>query len=92
MKELPTPKTQKQEVLYELIRNRTISYENFNYMQGYRMRMSELRRHLHIISTPDKRTNKYGNHYIMMYHTLPESEVEKAVKLYLSMQKNNEKG
>src|SRR5690606_32173340 len=36
MKELPTPKTQKQEVLYELIRNRTISYENFNYMQGYR--------------------------------------------------------
>ena len=91
MKDLPIPKTQKQEVLYELIRNRTISYENFNYMQGYRMRMSELRRHLHIISTPDKRTNKYGNHYVMMYHTLPESEVEKAVKLYLSMQKNKEK-
>lgn len=91
MEHLNRPKTSLQEVLYELIYKEFISYENFAYLQGFRMRISELRRSLNIISTPKVKYNKYGNSYTMSLHRLPISEVEKAVILYKKLQEKSNK-
>lgn len=91
MKHLNRPLTNLQEVLYELIYKDYISYENFAYMQGFRMRISELRRSLNIISMPKVKYNKYGNSYVMALHRLQKSEIEKAVILYHKLQEKSKK-
>lgn len=91
MDHLNRPLTNLQEVLYELIYKDYISYENFAYMQGFRMRISELRRSLNIISTPKVKYNKYGNSYVMSLHRLQKSEIEKAVILYNKLQEKSKK-
>lgn len=72
------------EVLFELIRKRKVSFHNFDYMQGYRTRVSELSNkyglNLKTELVSDK--NKFGNPYQYAVHYLPENQRNKAVKLY----------
>ena len=80
--ELPMPKTNFQEVLYTLINQGYCSFFDFDYLQGFRMRVSEIRKHLNIKSTLHSKFNKFGNQYNFAIHTLPDSEIDKALNLY----------
>jgi len=80
----PFPKTNEQEVLLTLILQGHTSFFDFNWMQGYRTRVSQLQsKHgLVLDRVTDTRCNKYGNSYVYAIHRLPLSEKEKAVELY----------
>lgn len=74
------PKNQTQEVLYHLIKYGNVSFMDFPYMQGFRTRISELKRELKISTQKVTMKSKYGNSYVMHVHYL--EDFEKAKKLY----------
>jgi len=78
------PVSQISEVLFELIRKRKVSFHNFNYMQGYRTRISELscKHGLNLKTTLVSDANKFGNPYNYAVHSLPETQRNKAIRLY----------
>lgn len=80
--ELPMPRTNFQEILFTLINQGYCSFFDFDYLQGFRMRVSEIRKHLNLVSTLHQRCNKFGNSYSYAIHKLPESELQKALDLY----------
>ena len=83
----PFPKTNEQEVLLTLILQGHTSFFDFNYMQGYRTRVSELQSNygLALERVTDTRCNKFGNNYTYAIHKLPNSEKEKAIELYYKL-------
>ena len=83
----PFPKTNEQEVLLTLILQGHTSFFDFNWMQGYRTRVSQLQSKygLSLDRTTDTRHNKFGNIYTYAIYRLPESQKEKAVELYTKL-------
>lgn len=71
------------EVLFKLIRRESVSSLTIQW-PGFRTRLSELKTKygLSIQTTLVKDKNKYGNPYYYAVHKLPQSERNKAVKLY----------
>ena len=89
MEQLNKPRTNIQEVLYTLINNRSVSCFDFPYLQGFRTRVSELRRkhNITIIDTSLPEVNKFGNCYSYVVHSISDDEVEKCIDVYKQMQK-----
>ena len=81
---LPTPNSNKTEILYELIGNGSASIKTFGYMCGFRTRISELclRDNLRLNKETLTDINKFGNTYTYVNHILPTAEVKKAIKIY----------
>lgn len=81
---LSSPKTNKAEILYTLIKNGSVSIKDFPYLSGFRTRISELANDddiqmLHISSTG---INKFGNSYTYKEHLLPAELRDSAIKKY----------
>lgn len=74
------PKTQTQEVLYHLIKYGSVSFMDFPYLQGFRTRISELKRELNMSTKKVTMKSKYGNTYVMHVHYL--EDFEKAKEIY----------
>lgn len=87
----PFPKTNEQEVLLTLILQGHTSFFDFSYMQGYRSRVSGivLNHGLKLERKTDTRCNKFGNPYTYAIYTLPKSEKENAIELYLKLNSQN---
>ena len=83
------PKTNIQEVLLTLILKGNTTFFDFQYMQGYRTRVSNLvlNYDLKLETKKAKRCNKFGNEYTYHVHILPESEKQKAIEIYNKMVK-----
>ena len=81
------PKNQIQEVLYHLIKYGSVSYLDFPYLQGFRTRISELRRKLKMSTKKVVMKSKYGNSYVMHVHYLEDTE--KAKEIYNEMFNEN---
>lgn len=81
---LPQPKTSTQEVLLTLILQGNVSIFDFPYLSGFRTRISNLKLDYNLDIQTEKKTkeNKFKNTYTYAYHTLPESEKQKAIDLY----------
>ena len=90
---IPPPKTNEQEVLYELITCGNASIDTFGYMCGFRTRISEIkeRYRLPLISHPCRKQNKYGNYYTYHIHFLRKKDFELAKNIYKKMQENGKK-
>lgn len=74
------PKNQTQEVLYHLIKYGNVSFMDFPYLQGFRTRISELKRELSMSTKKVTMKSKYGNSYVMHVHYL--EDFEKAKEIY----------
>lgn len=74
------PKNQTQEVLYHLIKYGNVSFMDFPYLQGFRTRISELKRELNMSTKKVTMKSKYGNTYVMHVHYL--NDLEKAKEIY----------
>ena len=87
--QLNKPRTNIQEVLYTLINNRSVSCFDFPYLQGFRTRVSELRRkyNITIIDTALPEVNKFGNCYSYIVHSISDEEVNKCIEVYKQIQK-----
>jgi len=87
----PFPKSNIQEVLLTLIIQRNVSLFDFPTLSGFRTRVSNLQltHGLKLETQMIKRCNKFGNPYRYALHRLPESEFEKAVKLYYKLLNEN---
>ena len=83
----PFPKTSEQEVLLTLILQGHVSIFDFQYLSGFRTRVSQLQtvHGLFLERTLDKRCNKFGNQYSYAIHKLPESSKQKAIDLYYKL-------
>lgn len=83
------PKTNIQEVLLTLILQGSTTFFDFQYMQDYRTRVSNLvlKYWLKLESKKAKRCNKFGNEYTYHVHILPSEEKEKAIEIYNKMVK-----
>jgi len=81
---LPYPRTNTQEVLFELINEGKTSIFSFPYLSGFRTRISELQitHGLKLERIMETRNNKFSNPFTFANHILPESEKEKAIALY----------
>lgn len=81
---LPQPKTSTQEVLLTLITQGNVSIFDFPYLSGFRTRISNLKLDYNLDIQTEKKTkeNKFKNTYTYAYHTLPETEKQKAIDLY----------
>jgi hypothetical protein len=85
---LPNPKTQKQKILLALIEsNKGISERQFSY-NGFRQRLSELRRYLNIKFTWKKFKNEFGHPGQFKIHWLTNDEKKKAISVYLKIVKS----
>jgi hypothetical protein len=80
--ELPMPRTNFQEVLFTLINQGNCSFFDFEYLQGFRTRISDIRQNIKITTTMQSRCNKFGNTYSYAIHILPENELQNAIDLY----------
>jgi hypothetical protein len=80
--ELPMPKTNFQEVLFTLINNGKCSFFDFEYLQGFRTRISEIKELINLDLRHEKKNNKFGNSYTFSVHILHEKELNKAIDLY----------
>jgi hypothetical protein len=79
------PKTQKQEILYDLINEGSCSIEKFFYMCGFRTRISELKlKHGLNLDSSIKAIgkSKHGNVYTFHIHKLLEKDKAKAIEIY----------
>jgi hypothetical protein len=81
---LPYPKTNIQEILFELINEGKTSIFSFPYLSGFRTRVSEIQRDhgIKLDRIMETRCNKFSNPYTFANHILPLSEKDKAVELY----------
>jgi len=81
---LPYPRTNIQEILFELINEGHVSLFNFPYLASFRTRISELNNvhGLKLERIMETRNNKFSNPFTFANHILPESEKEKAIALY----------
>ena len=93
METLNRPKTNIQEVLYELITKGNASIETFGYMCGFRTRISQLKRihDLYLVSFPCTEKNKFGNTYTYYIHFLKNIDRKAAVNIYKKLQENGKK-
>ena len=85
------PKTQKQEILHDLINEGSCSIEKFFYMCGFRTRISELKlKHGLTIDSSIKANgkSKHGNVYTFHIHKLLEKDKEKAIEIYNQLGKS----
>lgn len=80
----PFPKTSEQEVLLTLILQGYVSIFDFQYLSGFRTRVSQLQtKHgLFLERVTDTRCNKFGNKYRYAIHKLPSNQINDAIKLY----------
>lgn len=87
MEKLEKPKTHLTEVLYHLIKHKKVSVESFDWMSGYRTRVSELELQYGLILNEEykKFISKYGNKSCITIHVLPDSLYEKAVSIYKNL-------
>ena len=79
------PKTQLQEVLFELINEGKCSIRQFFFMCGFRTRISELnlKHGLSLDSSErEKEINTHGNTYSYPIHKLPKSQRKSAIEIY----------
>jgi hypothetical protein len=79
------PKTQKQEILYELINEGSCSIEKFFYMCRFRTIISELKlKHGLNLDSSIKAIEKrnHGNVYTFQIHKLLEKDKAKAIEIY----------
>lgn len=89
--ELQPPKSNIQEILYDLITNGSVSITSYWWQPGFRMRISEIRfKGIKLDSAEKKGKNKWGREYKFMVHKLPFSEMENAVNIYKKLQKIKE--
>lgn len=81
------PKNSTQEVLLHLILFGNASIEDFPYLSGFRTRISNLilDHGLFLEREWIFAFNQYGNQIKYAKHTLPESQKEKAVQIYLKL-------
>jgi hypothetical protein len=81
---LPKPKTNKAEVLWELLSTGEASILQFGYLCGFRTRISELvnKHYLKLNSEPISTKNKHGNTCTYINHILPITERKFAFELY----------
>lgn len=84
------PTTNTEEVLLTLITQGHVSIFDFEYLSGFRTRVSEIaRKHgIKLKTQMIERFNKFGNRYQYALHRLPEEEKEKAIALYKKLNKN----
>ena len=86
--ELPVPKTNVQEVLFTLINNGSCSFFDFEFLQGFRTRISNIKKEIQLETKMHKKINKFGNTYSYAVHTLPDSELNKALDYYYELWTN----
>jgi len=81
---LPYPKTNIQEILFDLINEGKTSIFSFPYLSGFRTRVSEIQRDygIKLDRIMETRHNKFSNSYTFANHILPATEKEKAIELY----------
>jgi hypothetical protein len=86
----PKPKTNEQEVLLHLIVENTVSIMDYSYMSGFRTRISRivLIHGIFLTRVFETGINHHGNKYSYAVHGLPESQKQKAIELYLKLNKN----
>jgi len=72
------------EILLTLIRKRKVSIMDFPYLAGFRTRISELNNKYGITLKKENITdlNKYNQPYTYSLHKLPETQRNKAIRLY----------
>ena len=87
---LPKPKSNIQDVLITLINNGEASLKDFGHLQGLRTRFSELRLKYGLLLGVKKVKGFNRRNHPMTYnvHTLPKSEKDKAIEIYLKMCEN----
>jgi hypothetical protein len=85
----PLPRTNIQEILLSLLLQGHVTCLEFSWMEGFRTRISELKRKydLDLLTIKNTRHNKYGNVYTYKIHKLKPSQKEQAEKIYFEMQK-----
>lgn len=90
---LNRPKTNLQEILFELITKGNASIETFGYLCGFRTRISQLKRlyDLPLLSIPCTEKNKFGNTYTYHIHFLKNIDKRKAVNIYKKLQEKGKK-
>lgn len=88
--ELPKPNSYLQKVLLFIICNKTVSFKDFRNMPGFRTRISELSLEygLKLEHMPLRDIGEFGNVIKYVLHILPKSEKEKAIDLYLQLNKS----
>lgn len=93
METLNRPKTNIQEVLFELITKGNASIETFGYMCGFRTRISNLKRlyNLPLLSISCTEKNKFGNTYTYYIHFLKDIDRKAAINIYKKLQENGKK-
>lgn len=84
MAQLPEPGSNRQEVLYTLIKNGKVSIQDFPKLSGFRTRVSELRLDFGLILEPisAKGKNKFGRTITFIEHHLLEDHIEDAIAIY----------
>jgi ribosomal protein S8 len=83
---LPMPKSNVQEILYILLAQGYVSFFDLEHLQGFRGRISEIRKHgINLTTTMHERHNKFGNKYQYAIHRISKEEKEKVKKLYLRL-------
>lgn len=87
----PSPKTNTQEILLQLILYGQVSIFDFSYLSGFRTRVSELilTHELELEKEIKTGQNKFGNSYWYALHTLPEEQKEFAIELYSKLINRN---
>ena len=85
----PFPRTNVQEVLLTLILQKYVSYKDFSYMQGFRTRVSEINNKygIRLDTVNSKEYNRFGNIMNFHIHKLPEDQKQKAIEVYLKINK-----
>lgn len=84
MSTLTAPASNRQEVLYTLIKNGKVSIQDFPKLSGFRTRVSELRLDFGLILDPRsvKGKNKFGRTITFIEHHLLEDYIEDAISIY----------
>ena len=84
---LPTYNSQTTHILFKLItKDKGVSEQQFSY-NGFRSRISELRKRLTIKETEVDFVNRFKRSSSYLRHWISNSEKQKAIKLYLKLVK-----
>jgi len=91
MKDLKTPKTRLQEILYTFIQNGKISLFDFPYLPSFRSRISNLKLNCDVLFTTKNvtRKNKFNNSYTYVEYIL--TDVKQAKNKYKELTKSKDK-
>lgn len=80
---IPTPNTSKTEILYELIHKGYVSCETFQWMEGLRARISEIKAEIRLKTERKAFKNKWGRPYTISVHKMVNKK--ETIKYYKSL-------